>query len=191
MLSNWCWRRLLKVPWTARKSNQFILKEICPEYSLKGLMLRLKLQYFANSNVFASTWCEELTHWKRPWCWERLKAGGEGDDRGWDGWMASLTQWAWVWKIVWGDSEGWGSLACFSPWGSQRVGPNWVNEQGSSLVLFCCMKLQWEVSSLYTRKQILLRHQICQGNDLWLPTSRMVRNKFLLVISHLSYSIFV
>ena len=43
------------------------------------------------------TWCEELTHWKRPWCWERLKKGGEGDDRGWDGWMASPTRWTWVW----------------------------------------------------------------------------------------------
>ena len=49
-----------------------------------------------NSNTLA-TWCEELTHWKRLWCWERLKEGEEGDDRGWDGWMASRTQWAWVW----------------------------------------------------------------------------------------------
>ena len=87
----WCWRSLLRVPWRARKSNQSILKEISPEYSLEGLMLKLK------SNTMA-TWCEELTHWKRPCCWERLKAGGEGDDRGWDGWMASLTQWTWVWE---------------------------------------------------------------------------------------------
>ena len=50
-----------------------------------------------------STWCEELTHWKRLWCWERLKAGGEGDDRGWDGWMASPTWWTWVWV----NSESW------------------------------------------------------------------------------------
>ena len=49
-----------------------------------------------NSNTLA-TWCEELTHLKRPWCWEKLKVGGEGDDRGWDGWMASPTQWTWVW----------------------------------------------------------------------------------------------
>ena len=49
-----------------------------------------------NSNTLA-TWCKELTHWKRPWCWKRLREGGEGDDRGWDGWMASLTQWTWVW----------------------------------------------------------------------------------------------
>ena len=63
---------------------------ISPEYSLEGLMLELKLQYFA-------TWCKELTHLKRPWCWERLKAGGERDNRGWDGCMASLTQWTRVW----------------------------------------------------------------------------------------------
>ena len=74
----WCWTRLLRAPWTARRSNQSILKEISPGCSLEGLMLKLKLQYFC-------TWCEELTHLKRPWCWERLKAGGEGDDRGWDG----------------------------------------------------------------------------------------------------------
>ena len=83
-----CWRRLLRVLWTARKSNQSILKEISPGCSLEGLML--KCQYFG-------TWCEELTHLKRPWCWERLKARGEGGDRGWDGWITSLTQWKWVW----------------------------------------------------------------------------------------------
>ena len=70
-----CWRRLMRVPWTARRSKQSILKEISPEYSLEGLMLKVKLQYLA-------TWCKELTHWERSWCWERLKAGGEGDDRG-------------------------------------------------------------------------------------------------------------
>ena len=70
----WCWRRLLRVPWTARRSNQSILKEISPGCSLEGLMLKLKSYTLA-------TWCEELTHWKRPWCWERLRAGGEGDDR--------------------------------------------------------------------------------------------------------------
>ena len=71
----WCWRRLLRVPWTARRSKQSILKEISPEYSLKRLMLQL------NSSTLA-TWCKEPTHWKRCWCWERLKAGGKGDDRG-------------------------------------------------------------------------------------------------------------
>ena len=68
----WCWRRLLTVPWTAKRSNQSILKEISSEYSLEGLMLKLKLQYFDHL-----MW--RPTHWKRPWCWERLKVGGEGD----------------------------------------------------------------------------------------------------------------
>ena len=86
----WCWRRLLRVPWTARRSNQSILKEIGPDYSLEGLMQKLKLQYLA-------TWCEELTNLKRPWFWERLKAGEKGADRGWVGWMASWTQWTWMW----------------------------------------------------------------------------------------------
>ena len=73
----WCWRRLLRVPWTGR-SSQSIWKEIIPGYSLEGLMLKLKLQYLA-------TWWEGPTHWKRPWCWERLRTRGEGGNRGWDG----------------------------------------------------------------------------------------------------------
>ena len=80
-----CWRRLLKVPWTAKRSNQSILKEISPGCSLKDWC------WSWNSNILA-TWCKELTHLKRPWCRERLRAGGEGDDRGWDGWMASSAQ---------------------------------------------------------------------------------------------------
>ena len=95
------------VPWTTRRSNQSILKEISHEYSLEGLMLKLKLQYFGHLMQRADSF---------PWCWERLKAGGEGDDRGWDGWMASPTQWTWVW--VSSGSWWWtGSLACCSPWG--------------------------------------------------------------------------
>ena len=85
----WCWRRLLRVPWTARRSNQSILKEISPGCSLKDWC------WSWNSNTLA-TWCEELTHLKRPWCWKRLRAGGKGDDRGWDGWKASLTRSTWV-----------------------------------------------------------------------------------------------
>ena len=80
------WGRVLRVPWSARKSNQSI-KKINPKYSLKGLML--KLQYFGHLMWRASSL-------ERPWCWERLKAGGEGDDRGWGGWMASPTQWTWA-----------------------------------------------------------------------------------------------
>ena len=73
----WCWRRLLRVPWTARRSNQSTLKEIKPEHSLEGLMLKLKLQYFGHL-------MQRIDSWKGPWCWKRLKAGGEGDDRGLD-----------------------------------------------------------------------------------------------------------
>ena len=116
----WCWIRLFRVPWTARRSNQTILEEISAGYSLVGLILKLKLQYLA-------TWCEELTHLKRPWCWKRLKAGGEGDDRAWDGWMASPTQWIWVWV----DSESWwwtGRPGVLQFMGSQRVGHNWATE---------------------------------------------------------------
>ena len=76
--------------WTARRSNESILKKINPEYSLEGLMLKLKLNTLA-------TWCKQLTHWRRSWRWERLKAQGEVGSRGWDGWMASLIQWTWTW----------------------------------------------------------------------------------------------
>ena len=83
-----CWRRSLKVPWTARRSNQAILKEIGPEYSLEGLML--KLQYFGHLMWKADSF-------EKTWSWERLRAGREGGNRRWDGWMASLTQWTWAW----------------------------------------------------------------------------------------------
>ena len=116
----WCWRRLLRVPWTARRSNQSILKKISPEHSLEGLMLKLKLQYLA-------TWCKELTYLKRPWRWERLKAEGEGDNRGWDGWMASPTQWTWVWASF--GSWWWtGKPVVLQSMGLQRIGHDWVTE---------------------------------------------------------------
>jgi len=116
----WCWRRLLRVPWTARRSNQSILKEISPGCSLEGLMLKLKLQYLATS-------CEELTHWKRPWLWDGLWAGGEGDHRGWDGWMASLSRWTWV--SVNSGSWWWtGRPGVLQFMGSQIVGHDWATE---------------------------------------------------------------
>ena len=116
----WCWRSLLWVLWTARRTNQSILKEISPGCSLEGLMLSW------NSNTLATS-CDELTHWKRPWCWERLKAGREGDDRGWDGWMASLTQCTRVW--VSSGSWWWtGRPGVLQFMGSQRVGHDWPTE---------------------------------------------------------------
>ena len=88
-------------------------------------MLKLKLQYLATS-------CKELTHWKRLWCWEGLGAGGERDDRGWDGWMASLTWWTWVWV----NSRSWwwtGRPGMLQFIGSQRVGHYWATELNWSL----------------------------------------------------------
>jgi len=85
----WCWRRLLRVPWTARRSNQSILKEISPGCSLEGLILKLKFQYFGHLMWRADSFEKTLML-------GRLRAGREGDDRGWDGWMASPTQWTWV-----------------------------------------------------------------------------------------------
>ena len=107
------------------KHNQSILKEISPGCSLEGMMLKLKLRY---------SW-EELTHWKRPWCWAGLGAGGEGDDRVWDGWLESPTRWTWVWV----NSEGWwwtGRLGVLRFMGSQRVGHDWMN--WTELSWFCC-----------------------------------------------------
>ena len=83
----WCWKRLLRVPWTARRSNQLIPKGNQSWIFIGRIDAKVK-----SSNTLATS-CEELTHWKRPWCWERLKAGAEGDDRRWDGWMASPTPW--------------------------------------------------------------------------------------------------
>ena len=116
----WCWRRLLRVPWTARRSNQSILKEISPGISLEGLMLGW------NSNTLATS-CKELTHWKRLWCWEGLGAGGEGDDRGWDGWMASPAWWTRVW-VNSGSCWWTGSPGVLQLMGLQRVGHDRATE---------------------------------------------------------------
>jgi len=92
-----------------------------------------------NSNTLA-TWCKELTYWKRPWCWERLKAGGEGDDRGWNGWMASPTQWTWV-SVNSGSWQWTGRRGMLQSMGLQRVGHDWVTELNwvLSLKTYICM----------------------------------------------------
>ena len=115
----WCWRRLWESLGQGDPTSQS-LKKINLEYSLEGLMLKLKLHYFGHL-----MWRAHLL--KRPWCWERLRAGGEGDDRWWDGWMASQTQWTWVWV----NSRSWwwtvrpGMLQSI---GMQRVGREWATE---------------------------------------------------------------
>jgi len=134
--------------------------------------------------------CEELTHLKRPWCWERLKAGGEGDDRGWDGWMASLTQWTWVW--VSSGSWRWiGKPGVLQSMGSQRVRHNWETDfhfsfsctgEGNGNPLQCsCLEnprdrgawwaAVYGVAQSWTRLKWLSRMTNIQGGiNLWLFT---------------------
>ena len=118
----WCWRRLLRVPWTARRSNQSILKEISPGCSLEGLMLKLILQYLATS-------CEELTHWKRLWCWDwgQEEKGTTEDEMA--GWHRQLYGREYEWTPRAGDGQG--GLACYSSWGRKKSAMtewlNWTN----------------------------------------------------------------
>ena len=116
----WSWRRLLRVPWTARISNQSILKEISHEYSLEGLIVKLKLQYFGHVMRRADSMEKTLMLGK-------IKGRWRGD-RGWDGWMASWTQWIWVWA---NSGKQWrtGKPGTLQSMESQRVGRDWMTEQ--------------------------------------------------------------
>ena len=114
----WCWRRLLRVPWTVRRSNQSILKEISPGCSLEGMML--KLRYFGHL-------MRTVDSLEKTLILGGIGAGGEGDDRGWDGWMASPTPWTWVWV----NSGSWwwkGKPGVLQFMGSQRVRHNWATD---------------------------------------------------------------
>ena len=121
-LKNWCFwtvmlEKTLESPLDYKEIQPVSPKEISPDYSLEGLMLKLKLQ---SGHLI---WITDSL--EKPWCWERLKAGGEGDDKGWDGWTASLTQWTWVWA----DSGSWwrtGRPGVLQSTGLQRAGHNWV-----------------------------------------------------------------
>ena len=121
---NWCFwtvvlEETLESPLDFKETKPVHPKGNKSWYSLEGLMLKLKLQFLA-------TWCKELTHWKRPWCWERLKTG-EGDDREWDGWMASETWWTWV--LVSSGSWWWtGKPGMLQSMELQRVRHDWVTE---------------------------------------------------------------
>jgi len=111
---------LFEIPWTAGRSNQSILKEISPEYSLEGLMLKLKLQYFGHL-------MRRTNSLEKTWCWEGLRAGGEGDHRGLNHWTASLTRWDMslsnLWELVMDRESG-----MLQSMGSQRVRHDWVTE---------------------------------------------------------------
>ena len=118
---NWCfWTVVLE----KTLESPLNCKEIQPVYPKRDQSWDWRLSW--NSNTLA-TWCEKLTHLKRPWCWERLRAGGEEDKREWDGWMESPTWWTWVWV----DSGSWwwtGRPGMLQFLGSQRVGHNWATE---------------------------------------------------------------
>ena len=125
VLKNWCfelccWRRLLRVPWTARRSNQSILMEINPGYSLERLILKMKLQYFGHLMRRTNSFENTLMLGK-------IEGGGEGDDRGWDDWMASPIQWTWVLACS-GVGDVQGGLACCSPWSCKELDrTEWLN----------------------------------------------------------------
>ena len=116
----WCWRRLFRVPWTTKRSNQSILKAISPGYSLEETMLKLKLQYSGHL-------MRRVDSLEKTLMLVGIGAGEEGDDRGWDGWMASPTRWTWVWV----NSGSWwwtGRPGVLRFIGSQRIGHDWVTE---------------------------------------------------------------
>ena len=126
--------------------------------------------YPHSSNTMA-TWCTELTHLKRPWCWGRLKAGGEGDNRGWDGWMASLTQWTWVW-VNSGVGDGQGGLVCCRPRGRKELNmTEWLNwtelSHYSHVWLFANL---WTVSSPASSIHEILQVRILEW--VAMPSSR-------------------
>ena len=87
----WCWRRLLRVPLDCKETKSVNHKRNQPWIFIGGTNAE------AETPILLATWCKELIHWKRPWCWQRLRAGGEEGDRGWDDWVASLTRWTWIW----------------------------------------------------------------------------------------------
>ena len=139
-------REDLRVPWTARRSNQSIIKEINPKYSLEGLMLKLKFQYFGHLMQITDSLEKTLML-------GRLKAEVEGGDRGWDGWMASSTQWTWV-RANFRRYEGQGNLACYSPWGQKESDmTEWLNNNKQHINVYRYL-------SLYTRSRKIIVWQV-------------------------------
>ena len=129
----WCWRRLLRAPWTTRRSKQSIIEEISPEYSLEGLMLKLKVQYFGHL-------LQKTDSLEKMLMLGKIKGRGEGDDREWNGWMSSLTRWTWVWA----SSGSWwwiGRPGVLQSMGSWRVGHDWATDLNWTLCVFPSISL--------------------------------------------------
>ena len=139
----WCWRRLLRIPWTARRSNQFILKEISPEYSLKGMMLKLKFQYFGHL-VWRTDSLEKTL------MLGKIEGSRKRDDRGWNSWMASPTWWTSWW--VWAGSRSWwwtGRPGVLQPWDHKGSDTNEVLNWTEVLKL-----LIWRDNSTYSESLV-------------------------------------
>ena len=154
----WCCRRLLRVLWITRRSNKLMLKEINSDFLWKDWC------WSWSSNTLI-TLCKEPTHWKRPWCCERLRARGEGDNRGWDGWMASPTQWT----QVWASSRRWWRTGKFG--GLQSVGSQsktWLSDRrittrtrtGSSQICFILLPPSYFASNNHSLGVILVRQSV-------------------------------
>ena len=134
---NWCfWTVLLEMtlesPLACKEIQQVHIKKKNQSWKFIG-----RTDAEAEAPILRPPWCKELAHWKRPWCWERLrlKAGGEGDDRGWHGWMASPTQWTWVWVSP-GNWRWTGRPGVLQSRGSQRVGHEWATELNWTELLY-------------------------------------------------------
>ena len=130
VLKNWCFWTVVLGKTLESPLDFKEIKPVNPKGNQSWLFIG-RTNAEAESPILWMFWCKELTHWKRPESWERLKAGGEGDDRGWDGWMASLNRWTWVWA----SSGSWwwtGRPGLLQSMGSQRVGHDWMTEQGAA-----------------------------------------------------------
>ena len=171
----WFWRRLLRVPWTARRLNLIFRKSV--------LNIHCKDWCWSWNCRTLATWCEELTHWKRPCCWERLKAGGEGDSREWDGWMASPTRWTGFWYAL-GVGDELGSLACCSPWGCKELDTsvrlNWTESLEKGRMVDCVSSNRRHTSSSsqkqlcgYGSKEMWL-HWLGPGMLPWKPMNSIM-----------------
>ena len=158
---NWCFwtvvlERTLESPLNYKEIQPVHPEEISPECSLEGLILKLKVQYFCHL-----MW--RTNSFERPWCWERLWAGGEEDDRGWDGWMASPTQWTWDWvnfrTWLWTGRPG-----MLQPMGLQRVRYNWAIELNWTDDSQITLKNLWTLLAFSSSLSLFLKN-ICL---LWL-----------------------
>ena len=165
VLKNWCfWIVVLE----KALENPLDSKEVKP-VNFKGnqswIFIRKDWCWSWNSNTLA-TWCKELTHWKRPWCWDRLTAGGEEDNRGWDGWMTSLTQWTWIWA----SSGSWWWAGGCSPWGCKESDTterlNWTELNGTHIEASGILLTLWKRKLRFREVNIKITHQKVVRQDL-------------------------